>query len=440
MTDLIPGVHYDFFPEYLPSYPDYLNFSLIASLFLIALFTLNGLYSIKFTEGIGKTVLKIVYLVSVWLMFIIAYYYLVVHELFFSRIALAQIWVFAILFLILGRWVIRLVQNSMHRFGIGQIRLLFIGAGDSANHTYQALKNDRRYKIIGALAEKTESRPRGQLKIVGTFSEITKISKKYSVDEVIQAELIDEMPPEKILAFCRSEQIHYYFIPEVLQLQTINIGMEMIDGIPLVSLKQTRLEGWGWVYKRLFDFFGALVLIILLIPVWVIIGILIKVDSRGPVFYVSRRKYKDKTFGLVKFRSMVVNAEAQKKALLEKNERSGPLFKIKNDPRVTKLGRFLRKTSIDELPQLFNVLMGNMSLVGPRPHLPEEVAQYETHHLGVFVVKPGISGLAQINGRSNLDFEDEIKLDFYYIENWSFWLDIKILLRTVGVIFRADGH
>lgn len=440
ITDLIPGVQYAFFPEYLPPYPVYLQFSVLASVFLVLLFTFNGLYSIKFTEGIGKTILKIIYLVSVWLMFIIAYYFLILHELFFSRIALVQIWGFSIFFLILGRCVIRWIQNGMHRLGMGRIRLLFIGVNTAANRAYQALKNDRKYEIIGALSEKVESHRHSELKIIGSFSELGLISKKYAVHEIIQAEPAERISPEKMLAFCRSEQIHYYFIPEVLQLQTVNISMEMIDGLPLVSLKQTRLEGWGWIYKRLFDFFASLILIILLTPLWIIIPILIKLDSPGPVFYVSQRKFKDKIFGLIKFRSMVVNAEAQKKTLLEQNERKGPLFKIKNDPRVTKLGKFLRKTSIDELPQLFNVLQGSLSLVGPRPHLPEEVAQYEAHHLGVFVVKPGITGLAQINGRSNLDFEDEIKLDFYYIENWSFWLDIKILLRTVGVVFRADGH
>ena len=137
---------------------------------------------------------------------------------------------------------------------------------------------------------------------------------------------------------------------------------------------------------------------------------------------------------------MVNDADQKKAALLAKNERKGPLFKIKNDPRVTKLGKFLRKTSIDELPQLFNVLLGNMSIGGPRPHLPEEVDNYKSHHKGVFAIKPGITGLAQINGRSNLDFEDEIKLDFYYIENWSMWLDFKIILKSITVVFRADGH
>jgi len=179
---------------------------------------------------------------------------------------------------------------------------------------------------------------------------------------------------------------------------------------------------------------------VLLTPFWIIIPILIKLDSSGPAIYRSKRKYKNRVFSIFKFRSMVADADDKKAELLDLNERSGPLFKIKNDPRITRLGRFLRKTSIDELPQLFNVLWGTISLVGPRPHLPEEVDQYKQDDRKVFAIKPGITGLAQISGRSSLDFDDEIKLDFYYIENWSLLLDIKIILKSIGVVFRADGH
>lgn len=441
VTDLIPGVQYYFLPEYIPPFSDYLQFSVAATFFLILLFSLNAIYSIKFAEGFGKTVLKIFFLISVWLMFIIAYYFLIVHELFFSRVALIQIWLFSIVFVILGRIIILIIKNYLYRFGVGRIRLLFIGVNSFSDHTYHALSQDRKYKIIGALAPKMESRKQGALKIIGTLDDLESIVKTYHIDEIIQTEIdLPHMPPDKLLSFCRAHHLHYYFVPEVLQLQTLNVGMEVIDGIPLISLKQTRLEGWGRVYKRVFDFFFSLCALSILIPFFFFIGILIKLDSRGPVFYKSRRKYRDEVFNLYKFRSMTVDAEKKRAELLAQNERTGPLFKIKNDPRVTKLGRFLRKTSIDELPQLFNVLIGNMSLVGPRPHLPEEVEQYEAHHLGVFAIKPGITGLAQINGRSNLNFEDEIKLDFYYIENWSLWLDLKIIFRSVGIMFKADGH
>ncbi|MFH0838011.1 MAG: sugar transferase [Patescibacteria group bacterium] len=441
ITDLIPGVQYHFFPEQLPPFDEFLKFSVAATIFLVVLFVFSGLYSIKSVERFSKTFLRIIFLVSAWLMFIIAYYFLIVHELFFSRIALAHIWLFAIVFVTLGRVVILFIQELMYRFGIGQTKVLFIGVNSFADRCYSVLDQDRKYKVIGALAEEHQSRKKGSLKIVGIVDQLESIVHKYGVDEIIQAEpSFDSISNADILSLCRSHQIYYYFIPEVLRLQSVNIEMEMIDDVPVISLKQTPLEGWGRVYKRLFDVILSLILIQVLIPFWLVVPIVIKLDSPGPAFYRSKRKYKNKIFDILKFRSMVVNADEKKAALLGQNERSGPLFKIKDDPRVTRLGRFLRKTSIDELPQLFNVLIGTISLVGPRPHLPEEVDQYKQDHHKVFTIKPGITGLAQISGRSNLDFEDEVKLDFYYIENWSMWLDLKIILKSVGVVFRADGH
>ncbi|MBU0727657.1 sugar transferase [Patescibacteria group bacterium] len=436
ITDLIPGVQYNFYPELLPNFDEYLNFSLYAATFLIILFIFNKLYSLKFREKFGKVLLRIIVLVSAWLMFIIAYYFLVVHQLFFSRIALAHIWFFTIVFVTAGRILILFVESLFLRFGIGKRRILFIGVNNLADQCFKQLKKDKRFKVVGALAERVESRKIDYLKIIGTVDQLEHIVKKYGVEEIIQA---DEARSSELLGFCRSNQIRYYFIPDLLRIQRTNVEMEMIDDVPLISLKQTPLEGWGYVNKRLFDFLFSLIFILILIPLWIIAGIAIKIDSKGPIFYKSKRKYREKVFSMYKFRTMVADADKVKQNLKEQNERKGPLFKMKHDPRITSLGRFLRKTSIDELPQLFNVLIGNMSLVGPRPHLPEEVDQYESHHYQVFAIKPGVTGLAQINGRSNLDFEEEVKLDVYYIENWSLWLDIKIILRSIGVVFRADG-
>lgn len=435
-TDLIPGVQFVYAPELLPLFNEYLRFSVYTSIFLIFLFGLGKFYSLKKTERFGKVFLKTVFWVSAWLMFIIAYYFLVVHQLFFSRIALAHIWLFTITFVTFGKWMILSIQKILYRFNIGRIKVLFIGVNNMADECYRNLKKDKRYNVIGALSDKLESRKLGTLKIIGTLDQMEQIVKKYGVEEIIQA---DESRASDLLGFCRSNQITYYFIPDLLRIQRTNVEMEMIEDIPLISLKQTPLEGWGAVLKRFFDIIFSFIFIIFLIPVWIAIGIIIKIDSKGPILYKGERKYKDRIFNMYKFRTMVSDADRIKKQLLDKNERSGPLFKITNDPRVTKFGRFLRKTSLDELPQIFNVFIGSMSMVGPRPHLPEEVDKYEKHHYQVFALKPGMTGLAQISGRSRLDFEEEVKLDVYYIENWSLWLDIKIILKTIGVVFKADG-
>jgi exopolysaccharide biosynthesis polyprenyl glycosylphosphotransferase len=441
VTDLIPGVQFHFGLELLPPFQDYALFAVFASLFLVFLFAFNGLYSLRVTGRFTRESLKIGFLVSVWLMFIIAWYFLIVHELFFSRIALAHIWLFTIALVIAGRLIIRLIQRIALKFGVGRRKVLLIGADTVTDRFFEAIKTDPTYEIIGTLADHVFSRKKGQVKVVGAYAELESVIQKYGVEEVIQTtpELAN-VDASDIHAFCRGNQIKFHFVPDLIRLQRANVEVEMIDGIPVISLKETPLDGWGHVYKRVFDLSVSLFLIILLIPLWIILPILIRLDSKGAAFYRSRRKYRDKVFSILKFRTMVMDADRLKKNLGHLNERSGPFFKIKNDPRVTKMGRFLRKTSIDELPQLFNVLTGSMSLVGPRPHLPEEIDRYERSHKRVFALKPGITGLAQVSGRSSLDFDEEIKLDVYYIENWSVWLDIRLILKSIGVMFRADGE
>jgi len=186
--------------------------------------------------------------------------------------------------------------------------------------------------------------------------------------------------------------------------------------------------------------FSFLFLIILL-PLFLIIVFIIKIDSKGQIFYGSKRVgAKGRIIKIWKFRSMVQNAERLKKKLLSQNERQdGPLFKMDYDPRVTRVGKFIRKWSIDELPQFFNILQGDMSLVGPRPHEPNEVAEYEKHHKKLLNIKPGVTGMAQVSGRSDLEFEEEVKLDTFYIENWSLWIDLIILIKTPFVVLLRRG-
>lgn len=439
-TDLIPGVQFSFGPELLPPFEEYLIFSVCASFFLVILFAVNHLYSLKITQKFHHTVFKITFLVTVWMMFIIAYYFLIIHELFFSRIALVHIWLFSIVFIGMGRLLIHALQRYFLRFGIGKRRVLFIGADEVTHRFYQAIQKNPSYEVVGALSDKIESKKRGEVKIIGKISQFKNLISKYKIEEIIQTDTqLSSDESNRLYHFCRNYQIKYHFIPDLIRLQRSNVEVKTINEIPLISLKDSKLDGWGHIFKRLFDLVFSLIIILILTPVWLIVPFLIKIDSKGPAFYKSRRKYRHQVFEIYKFRSMVQNADHLKKSLIQQNERKGPLFKIKDDPRVTRLGAFLRKTSIDEFPQLFNVLKGDLSLVGPRPHLPEEIDQYESHHRQVFAIKPGLTGLAQISGRSNLDFEDEVKLDVYYIENWSIWLDVWIILKSIWIVIKADG-
>ncbi|PIS04044.1 hypothetical protein COT83_02760, partial [Candidatus Peregrinibacteria bacterium CG10_big_fil_rev_8_21_14_0_10_44_7] len=238
----------------------------------------------------------------------------------------------------------------------------------------------------------------------------------------------------------------YNFIPDLVQIHQKNINIHTVAGFPLITLKPTPLEGWGKVWKRVFDMCGATVGLILFSPLFLTIPILIKTDSKGTILFkhlddgsrVKRVGQYGKLFNFYKFRTMKPGTHNMRYTdLADQNTREdGPLVKIKDDPRITRLGRFLRRTDLDEIPQFFNVIKGDMSLVGPRPHLPEEVAKYSDKDKFVLAIKPGITGLAQTSGRSDLSWEEEVRLDSYYIENWSIIADIKIILKTVWAVFR----
>ena len=205
-----------------------------------------------------------------------------------------------------------------------------------------------------------------------------------------------------------------------------------------LEFKNESTEGFTFydIIKRLIDIICSFMGLLALSPLFIIIAIIIKFTSKGPVFFSQKRVGKyGREFYMYKFRSMVVNAEELKEKLAAQNEMSGPMFKMKDDPRVTKVGKFIRKTSIDELPQLWNVLKGDMSLVGPRPSLPKEVAQFEDWMHRRLEVKPGLTCYWQVSGRNNIDFEDWMKLDIRYVEERNLWIDIKLILKTVSVLF-----
>lgn len=210
-----------------------------------------------------------------------------------------------------------------------------------------------------------------------------------------------------------------------------------MEGKQLGFEKESSMEfSFYEVIKRLIDIVCSFLGVLVLSPLFIIIAIIIKMTSKGPVFFSQKRVGKNgKEFDMYKFRSMVVNAEELKEKLAAKNEMSGPMFKMKDDPRVTKVGKFIRKTSIDELPQLWNVLKGDMSLVGPRPSLPKEVAQFENWMYKRLEVKPGLTCYWQVSGRNNIDFEDWMKLDIKYVDERSTWIDIKLIFKTVVVLF-----
>ncbi|MBI3671387.1 sugar transferase, partial [Candidatus Azambacteria bacterium] len=297
--------------------------------------------------------------------------------------------------------------------------------------------------ISGLLADEMKQKPGFGYEVVQKVSNIDlnyiqKIIEEKKIETVVVGQ--SDYPADAMVALaelCQLSRINFKFAPTIFQALATNINIDTLSGVPLMEVKYTSLDGWGKITKRAMDIFGSIFGIIFLSPFFIIIAILIKLDSRGPVFVRLKRVTQGREFDLYKFRSMIENAEEMKKELIFQNERKdGPLFKIKDDPRITIVGRFIRRTRIDEFPQLFNVLRGEMSLVGPRPHQPDEIERYEKHHKKVLMIKSGMTGMAQVSGSSDLPFDEEVKLDVYYIENWSLFLDLKILLRTFIVLFK----
>ncbi|MBU1151728.1 sugar transferase [Patescibacteria group bacterium] len=424
----------------LPTIHEYLNFSIWMALALVVIFAISKMYYLKSTHHLNKELTKSVILCAIWAMFIISYFFFT-RQFPFSRLAMIYSWMFTAIFIICGKSFIRVVENFLLKQGMGKRKLVFLGNNKITQEIHKALIHNPGYTIVGTISENKESAP---VKHLGTLSKIKHLIHQYHIDEIIQT----TEASENLLELCDLNHISYRFIPNQVEMRQTNIEIDEISGIPVISLRHTPLDGWGKVAKRILDIIGSGLGLILLSPIFLITAIAIKLDSKGPILFtkldngksVRRVGQYGKLFKFYKFRSMHPNTDSLRyNELAKDNTRTeGPLVKIKQDPRVTRVGRFIRKYSIDELPQLWSVFTGKLSLVGPRPHLPEEVKQYRNHQKFVLTIKPGITGIPQTSGRSNLSFDDEVKLDRYYIENWSIWLDIKIILKTFAVVIK--GH
>ncbi|MDD5039736.1 MAG: sugar transferase [Patescibacteria group bacterium] len=412
---------------------EYLGFLFVVPIIFIVIFALSGLYAIKITRRLidEATSLFVTCTASIAIVIIIIFFQ---RELFSSRFIVLIGWILCIVTVMIGRFIVRGIQRALLRRGVGQHNVLIIGKDKT---TEDIIKQIYQHPTFGyrILARHDSFSDDVQKQVTSSLA-------TNSIDEIIQADT--SLPKEQGFAirnFCNDHHITFKYTTDLFEVQPTHIEINTIAGIPIIEVKRTKLEGWGRISKRIFDMVFATIFLIVISPLLLIVGLLVAVDSKGGVFVkLERVGERGKTFTLYKFRSMVQNAHLLKKDLIQHNERSdGPLFKISNDPRITRIGRFIRKTSLDELPQFFNVLKGEMSIVGPRPHEPEEVSRYERWHRTLLTIKPGLTGLAQISGRSDLKFEDEAKLDIYYIENWSMKLDLQISLKTPLVVISGKS-
>ncbi len=389
----------------------------------ILVFAIAGLYKLRSTTRFYDEILRI-FLASSAAVTLLVFYIFLRQELFDSRFLILGPWVLGFIFVVLGRLAIRLLQRFfVSRLGYGTHRLVIIG-------------ND---EITAALESTLQKSRQTGYSLVDIHREINLVHlgdlmKRNSIDEIILAN--PNYSPQTVtslITLCNDYHIVFKFVPNMYHTLTANFEIDTIGGVPLIELRRTALSGWGMVLKRLIDILGAFAGLVILMPLFFAIAFAIKWETAGPVFVRLRRVSGNRRFLMFKFRSMIENAEELKKYLIHLNERTdGPLFKMRDDPRVTAVGRILRKFRLDELPQLWNVLRGDMSLVGPRPHQPDEIARYREDQRRVLAIKAGVTGMAQVAGSSDLAFDEEVALDAYYIEKWSLWLDIKLLFMTIG--------
>ncbi len=403
----------------------YLSLTVVLAVFFVIVLGVSGLYNSRIKRSSLEEFFKVAVSVSAGMMGVIIFMFFR-HDWFDSRFIMLAAWLLGIIFVTITRFfAARLRRHLMRKSKFGVERVLLIGEGEQARLIKDEIERNPYigYEILGHIASIDLSVIRAIVKNPGA-QKIILANPNFARNEIID-----------LVNFCEDLRIDLKFVPDLFGCISANVDIDILNGNPLIELKRTNLEGWGLIVKKITDIVGCLLLLLFLLPVFFIIAMLIKWDSRGPVFVRLKRISQGKEIDLIKFRSMVDGAEAYRPYFAFGNERrDGPLFKMKDDPRVTKIGKMIRSKRVDELPQIFNVLKGDLSLVGPRPHEPQEIARYERHHKKVLAIKSGVTGLAQISGAEQLPFEEEVKLDRYYIENWSLKRDIVILLKTMGVL------
>ncbi|HET9674292.1 MAG TPA: sugar transferase [Gaiellaceae bacterium] len=407
------------------------------TLITILVFWQAGLYAERERRaGVGRVVSSLVLVAVVTVVFAWG----VDHEFGTYGLAPTAVVTCAALISLLRASYERITRDALHILGVRR-RAVLIGEGDNIAHLLRMLGQARGgidYQFVGAIAPSQDGIP---LQRLGTLDDLPDVLAAQTVHELIVNG--GDVTDDQLVGLV--EQAHQLGVQvrvaptaaEILQQRA-----EYVPGqaVPLFELRPPVFAGADWATKRVFDLVVATFVVVVGLPLWLLIAVAIKLDSRGPVFYRDRRVgLGEREFEMIKFRTMLSGADRLQDKLETRNEASGPLFKIRDDPRVTRVGALLRRFSLDEVPQVLNVLRGEMSLVGPRPLPIRDYEKLQPWHRKRYNVLPGITGLWQISGRSELTFDDLVRLDFYYLENWSIWMDITILLKTIPAVFGQRG-
>jgi len=435
--------HSDFVPTTLQHWT---GFQALLSVVMLCTLGLTGLYRLRLGREWVNECFLVGRAVLVGMSLLIVFGYFFTPDFSHSRWVLVYTLLLLVAFLGLGKLLGRFIFARLHRAtGWGVRRVLVAGDTPVGKVLMQNLlrKRSAGYEVVGFVRGRGDERKQafGRFPCLGTVDVIAQLAAQNAIDEVIIAlpsashEEIDD-----IRAHCTHYHVAFKLVPDLFELSLSRVGLDDVAGIPLIDVQGTALRGVNAALKRILDISVASLVLLLGSPLIGLVILAIRLDSPGPIVFRQTRVGKGgRHFICFKFRSMVHNAEALLPELMQRRQNKDILFKDKHDPRMTRVGRFIRRVSLDELPQLWNVLRGEMSLVGPRPPLPREVERYEAWHRRRLDAQPGITGLWQVSGRSALPFEEMVMMDLYYIDRWSLGLDLRILVQTGVTVFTSSG-
>ena len=425
-------------------YAVYLPNSLVLTAMLLLIYWADGIYSAKRKRSWSSDVYVIFRgaVTSVAALYVLS---LIYRAVLYSRLIFGYAGVAVVLLLSVARAAEKLLESELRKRGSHLQRLLIVGAGETGRTIMRNIvaQPELGYQVVGFVDDKPErgNKDMGRIKGLGSTDNISEVIKNGAVDVVIiTLPWVYHRKILSIMAQCERTRVGVKIVPDLFQMSLSHVDIDDLNGIPLIGIRPASMSGWNQAFKRAVDVIVSSVGLVLLSPLMLLVAGVIKLDSPGSIiFRQARVGYGGRAFTVYKFRSMRQDAEFEQRSLTDLNEASGPLFKIKDDPRCTRLGRILRRTSLDELPQLYNVLRGEMSIVGPRPPLQSEVDQYQEWHKKRLETRPGMTGLWQVSGRSKLTFDEMVLLDIYYVENWSPLLDLRIVLKTIPTLILGTG-
>ncbi len=428
-------------PATIPHINLYLRVLIFVVLIWLAILNFVGLYDPKRLSPIDQAASAFIggAFSSVLLMGLMFLY----REYWVSRLVLIYAFFLSFVFITASRYIIDVISVFLRKLGFSRKKVIVFGASEIGRNFVDKIIKDRSvgYDIVAYFDDKIKMSEINGIPIISNMDKIKEKVERKEVDVLVFAskELLSAEAILDIVSEYETKDVEFKIIPGVLEIMESRVELDAIAGMPLVTITKSKLTGLNLSIKRVFDIVVSSVLIMLFSPLMLLIALAIKIDSKGPVLFKHKRVGRGgEMFTMYKFRSMIEGAEEMVPPLAHFYEEEGKTFKVKKDLRITRVGRVLRKISLDELPQLFNVFIGEMSLVGPRPQVEAEMKKYGCYYEKL-MVNPGITGLWQVSGRAELSFEDRIRLDIYYIENWSLWLDFKILLRTIPAVFLTGG-